>query len=270
MATLDTIYTALTEKCVETVYPQGTANPSIVYVDVTIRPGYPDPNRLDVLLQNGLANISIYQLSGMQRNVSRYAQNYINISKNIPTLTLTVDLSVSTVTVNGTVTAGENAIINVNGIGYAYTVLQTDTLNTIASELSNLISGSSVLNNVITISDAYILTSRVGTSGKVIQELKRQQSIFQIDIKCALISQRRIITKSLENAFAQIFYLSLEDDIDARIVWKETDYYDQFQKVAFYQSCLKYQIEYATTREIDSKELNILNQDLTLYQGQLP
>lgn len=272
MATVTDIYTALVTLCTEVVYPNGTAQPSILGpgVDVTIRPGWPNPDRLDALLAAGNSNVSIYQIPGMQRNVSRYSQYYLPLSYGTPTMTLTAVLAARTVTVGGTITAGQKASVTVNGINYIYITIAGDTTTTVATALAALIPGASSAANMITIPSAYKLSVRVGVTGQVIQELKRQQNIFQVMVYASTFGHRFFLAKRIEIALAKNFYLSLADDIDARIIWKASELYDQFQKLALYQACLKYEIEYATTEVTDAEEINFTLENLEIYQGQLP
>lgn len=269
MPSITNVLNAIVQQCVETAYPNGTAQPSILNTDITIRPGDPNPNRFDALLADGNSNISVNMLDGYQRNVSDHSKAYVEVGRPLPTLSLTVNLTLKTITVTGIVTTGEQAVINCNNVPYVYIVLNTDTVNTIAAALGALIPGSSVVNNVITIPNAYQLSARVGVEIKLAQILKTQECAFQVLIDCPTINERAILQEAIENALT-IFYLSIPDDTAIRITWMSTKYKDMYQKVAFYRCQLIYKIRYDTTKITTVPEFNAHIDFINLYKGLLP
>jgi hypothetical protein len=270
MPSINDIYTKLAEICADAVYPNGTSSPSITGTDITVRPGFADPNRLDTLLANGDSNVSINQLNGYQRNCSRYAKAYVEVGRELPTLELIANLSAKTVTVDGSVTVGEIAIITSNRISYAYKVQTGDTLNIIATALSGLIIGSSVVGAVITIPDTYVLETRVGVTIKVAQMLKRQEMVFEIVISSANFTDRATIEEAIEAAMASQFYLDIEDDTSVHILWVGTKYQDQFQKMTNYQCQLTYKLEFDTTYVTEVPEFNAHSDKINLTPGLIP
>jgi hypothetical protein len=270
MPSITDIETKLTEICTNAVYPSGTSSPSITGTDITVRSGFPDPSRLDALLANGNSNVSARLLNGYARNCSRYAKAYVEVDRNLPTLELTANLAAKTVTVGGSVTVGEIAVITSNRISYAYKIQAGDTLNTIATALSELIIGSTVVGAVITIPDAYLLETRVGVMIKVAQMLKRQEMVFEIVISSANFTDRATIEEAIEAAMAESFYLDIEDDTSVHILWMGTKYQDQFQKMTNYQCQLTYKLEFDTTRVTEVPEFNAHSETINLTPGLIP
>lgn len=255
MATINDIYTALINVIVPVVYPDGEANPSIINAAVKIRPGWPNPRELDTDLAAGECYISIFNLPRAKKNTSRFRTVWQKISNATPTLTLTVNNGARTVTVGGSVTAGENAAVTVNGSLYVYTVSAMDTLDEIATNLAALIPSASVLANVITIADAYKISGLVGTPCLTVKELKRQEGIFQIDIWTPTFDKRVLLADAIELTLAELDYLSIPDDINARIIYADDHPLDELQKVAIYRHCFLYRIEYATTLKKETSSL---------------
>lgn len=78
----------------------------------------------------------------------------------------------ATVTVEGTISAKDQLTITINGTGYEYTVLSTDTLETITTALVNKINGTpdpNVIATADTVTDEVVITAREpGTVGSSI------------------------------------------------------------------------------------------------------
>lgn len=261
MATITDIYEALITQITNAIYPNGTAQPSIINTDVTRRPGYPDPNRLDVLLSQGKAHVAVDLVPNMQRNKTRFLLAWETVSIEIATLFLTVSNN-QTITVTGSVTAGENCLVCVNAVNYIYTVMAGDTLNSIASALSALIPNASAVNNIITINGAYKISTFIGTQGTAIRELKRQEAIFQVSIYAPTPDTREILGAAIETLLAEPenFYLEFFNDKPARIIWHGTQDYDALQKVLIYKRVINYCIEYATTKKVIYNTVTGLNE----------
>jgi hypothetical protein len=256
MANIATIESALVYFIKDVVYPNSTANPSIINKDVTIRPGWPSSTRLDNLLRLQNANISVFNIKGMQKTESRYARCYRQIKSPIPTLVVSFSSQTRTITFSGTPTAGEKIVININGVLYVYTVLSGQSLNDIAAAVSALIPASSNYLNTISVTFAYSVRYHVGTQGLIAYETKRQKMMFNVTIHTSNVSQREILYPTIELAFSKIDYLKLQNDIDARIIWKSTDYIDDYEKESLYCCSIKYEVEFATTEVGSAQQIN--------------
>lgn len=100
MADLSDVQNALVTLAAQTIYPNGTGQPSIATAPVVIYAGWPIASRLDDDLAAGKVHVSVYARPE-ERNTTRYSRDWQTVSINPATLTLTA--TVNTVTVGGTV-----------------------------------------------------------------------------------------------------------------------------------------------------------------------
>jgi hypothetical protein len=161
--------------------------------------------------------------------------------------TIHLDVVANTVTVSGSVTAGQVNVIIVNNIGYAYMALITDTLNTIASALAGMIPNASAVNNVITINEAYSIEARVSVPGTMRRILQSEEGIFRARVIAATHEARETLGKALQLAFLKLtprYYLSMPDGISASIRAKGVEEINTYElDLAFVRDYL-YLLEY--------------------------
>lgn len=246
MATLTDVYNALVALAINAVYPNGTSQPSVASTDVVIRPGWPDPNQLDTILAQGKVRVSVFKMTGMEKNKSNNANSWEPLSVPAPTLSLIT--TANSVTVNGIVTVPQNCMISVNGISYHYEVQSDDTLNSIAANLAALIPGAVVNDNVITIADAFSIVARIGVVGSAIREVKRQDQSFRIITWAPTPELRDIVSDAIDVLFGQTVRIQLTNSELECLIYKGSQEHDEFQKVNLYRRDLIYSIEYATTQ----------------------
>lgn len=235
------------------IYPNGTSQPSVAGVDVTLMSGWPIRNRIDDIIKAGKAAVSVFATE-KERVVTKFERNFVQSTIASPTLSVVV--GINTITINGIVTLPQSVMAIVNGIGYGYAVQAGDTLSTIATALAALIPNASATLNVITITGAYYINARNSTAGTSIAELSRVEQVFTVtcwaptpDIRTALgIGIRQYIDTTyrvpmIDNVYAQIFYYgTLPDD-------------DSESKSNVFIRKINYLIQYATT---------ITRQDMTI------
>jgi hypothetical protein len=130
------VESVLVSTLTQTIYPTGTANPSIVGARCKIYRGWPIPANLESDLIAGTVNISVFPQDN-ERNTTRYPREWQELPFSVPGLTLTVEGN--TITVGGTVSSPLNAAAVVNRKGYVYPVQPNDTLSSIATGLAALI-----------------------------------------------------------------------------------------------------------------------------------
>lgn len=248
MADLSDVQNALVTLAAQTLYPNGTAQPSIATAPIIIYPGWPIASRLDDDLAAGKVHVSVYARPE-ERNTTRFSQEWKTISINAATITLAA--TVNTVTVGGYVWAGQNATLLVNGKPYSYPVQQTDTLTTIATALAALVNAdtpATSLGAIVTIPAAYKIVARVGTTGTSIRELRRQERTFQLVIWAPTPALRDAVTQPLDVALAALNFITLSDTSAARLIYKGSPITDDLQKDRLYRRDLLYKVEYATTQ----------------------
>ena len=246
MSDLIDVENALVSIIAQTVYPNGTGQPSLTGPTVYTYPGWPSSVKLDQDLAAGNVNISVFP-KNEERNTTRYPTDQtITVAPN-PTLTATI--SGQTVTIGGTVSTPQNVALNVNGTPYTYAVQPNDTLTGIATALATLIGGGATSSGpVVTLpSSARIGSARVGASATVAQEFKRQEKIFQITIWASTPQARDQLAGPIDIALAQIEFLTMPDGYAARMTYKNTMQTDALQKENLYRRDLNYSVEWATT-----------------------
>jgi hypothetical protein len=243
MADCSDIEQTLVTTIAQTLYPNGTGNPSIVTVPCKIYRGWPVPANLDTDLKAGVINP---QNNG--QNVTRYTTDWLELPVATPALTLTV--SGTTVTVGGTPSSPLNAAVLVNRKGYIHAVQPSDTLTTVATALAALINVDTPAASsgaVITIPAAKQLVARVGAVGNVIQEVAREKRGFQITFWCPNPSLRDAIAPPVQVALSSLTFLALPDGTGGRIRYVNGTSSDQVEKSGLYRRDLFYSVEFGTT-----------------------
>lgn len=261
MSSILEVETKIKDLCISTLYPNGVNNPSIANVYIAIGVGDPEPKKLQADLAAGNANVSVKALPGMERNTTRFPRQYITISINDPTITLTI-VGTNIVTVSGTISANQTCMVIVNQVGYAYAVTANDTLNSIAAALAAQIPTAIASGAVITIANAYQLEARMSTQGTTIRELKRQEHIICIYIRAPNYALREAIAEPLNIYFAALDFLPMIDH--PRIIYKSLRTTDDIQKTQIYQQELMYLVEYPTVATEIFQTIADVGQNITV------
>lgn len=267
MADLSDVENALVTLAAQTLYPNGTGQASLPGMPIKVFPGWPIPQQLDADLAAGKCQVSVFTRQE-QRNTTRYTKDWQPLSTNAPTLTLTI--VGQTVTVGGSVPVSgnpQNVMVMANGKPYVYAIQQgVDTLNSIATALATLIAagiaGTTNTGAVITLPNtARINAVRVGATGTSIREIRRQEQLFQVSVWADTPAHRDAIVAPLDAALAATQFITLADQSAARLIYKSTMVFDQYQKEKLYRRDLFYTVEYATTQvetdtQITQEQLN--------------
>ena len=265
MATITDVCNALISKIAQTVYPSGTAQPSIVGAPIRVYEGWPNAQALDSDLQAGAINVSIFP-SANERNTTRFSNEWKTLSINATTLSATV--ANQTISIGGTITTPQNVGAIVNNVAFIYAVQASDTLTTIATGLAALISASisGVTSSlaVITIpAGKKIQAARIGSAGLSIRELRRQERVFQISIWANTPQVRDGVADPIDVALAAINFLTLTDGTMVRLIYKNSPMNDSFQKANLYRRDLNYQIEYATTQTAIDTVVTVVQENVS-------
>lgn len=253
MADLTDVGGALVALAAQTLYPNGTGQPSATGFGIRIYQGWPNPQQLDNDLMAGVAHISVYPRPE-ERNTTRYSKEWKQQSLNATTLTLTINGQ--QITVGGIVPVAnspQNVAVVANGQNFTYAATSADTLTSIATALATLLSasidGTSNAGPVITLPDSARITSaRVGGTGTLIRELRRQERLFQVSVWANTPGHRDAVIQPLDVALAATPFLTLSDQTAARLIYKNSPINDGLQKTKLYRRDLFYTVEYATTQ----------------------
>lgn len=248
MADISDVLSTLVTKAAAIVYPNGTSQPSVAGVDITVRPGWPLSNELDALLSSGKCHVSVFP-TNQERNTTRYPETQEVLENPDPTLEVAVNGN--TITFTGVVQAGFNVYCVVSGSGFHYTTQQNDTLTTIATALASQISWSfaGTVNNgpVITVGSGQVEAARIGGFGSVVTEYRRQERVVMITVWAPKPSTRDLVAKPIDLELAKTHWLTMPDGCAARMIYKSSSVSDSAQKAGLYRRDLNYTIEYATT-----------------------
>ena len=228
------------------VYPNGTGMPSIAGVPVTINSGWPIRTNLDKQLQMGNAMVSVYPVN-QERVMTKFERQYESNTFTPPTLILTVNLLTYTVTITGTVTVPQAVMIIVNGTGYGYLVLSSDTLSTIATHTAALIPGATATGNVIHLSQSYSIIARVSSNWTASQEIARVDRVFMISIWAPTENIRFLLGNAIDIYMKENYRIPMPDNYFAQVFYHNTDDTDMLDKSLIYRRDLFYTIQYATT-----------------------
>lgn len=244
------------------VYPNGLAADSATGDDIRVFRGWPIQAGLDADLRAGIVNISVFPLD-MERNVTRYDREWLEVPA--PPITLTTTVAGNTVTIGGKPRCPLNAAVLVNNRAFVHPLQATDTTTSIATALAAQIrvAFSATSNGpVITIPGATKLQARVGAVASIVQEVKRQKKGFRITAWCANPEARDAISAAIDSGLSSLTFLSLSDGTSGRIRYERTHTLDGAQRTGLYRRDLDYSVEYATTvaqraAEIVAEEIDI-------------
>lgn len=253
MADLSDVENALVTLIAAALYPNGTDQPPTAGIPVMVYPGWPGAASLDADLAAGRAHVTVFP-AAPERNTSRYPRDWQEQALGAATITLTVDGQI--VTVGGAMPAPFSTHVLellVNGLPHAYQVQPSDSLASIASALADLLGadvvGIRTAGAVITMpAGARIDAARVGVTGTMIRELRRQERQFLISVWSNTPVNRSAIGSVVDVALAQVDRFTLPDESSARLRYHSTAELDSQQKAGLYRRDFLYSVEYATTQ----------------------
>ncbi len=246
MADLTDVENALVNFASSACYPNGTSSPSIANVNIAIFPGWPNPADLDATLAAGNCYVSVYP-SQVEVNTTRFPIDWQVESVDTPSITTSIHNN--QITLSGTVssTVPQTIIVVNNNVAYHYSVLFTDTINLICTNIAALISGASASSNVITIPGSHKLAANISVPALAIQETRRQKKLFQIIIWAPTQSIRTTVASAIDVYLSQITRFVLPDNFYAWLHYSHSIEIDKQEKQLCFRRDLFYQCEYATT-----------------------
>jgi hypothetical protein len=250
----------------QTLYPNGTGSSSITGLAYKYYVGWPISATLDADLDalskgtGGAVNISIFP-NNVERNVSKISTGWQTLSAPNPTLTLNV--SGQAVTIGGIVSSPQNVTLMIGGKPYVYAVQSNDSLSSIATGVSALITGSTSSGAVITLpSNANLQAARVGASGVSIQEVGRQAKRFQIVIWADTPAHRDLTASAIDVALKAARRLTLTDGTVASLTYVNTFFDDMLQKARVFRRDLIYEIDFATTQSLAATQVTQIQNNI--------
>ncbi len=217
--------------------------------------GWPESKNLNDDMLSGHAHVSVYSDSGMTRDVSRWPAVPVQVATVTPTLTAT--LAGVSLTIGGTVTAG-----NVVGLeagppmhAYAYIAQAGDTLSTVAAALAAKVSGASATGAVITLPAKANMRADYMVPQPVMTLTRQQIQGFRISVwaptpllRDAIVSliDSSISAMTNANGYSTKFFQVTQYE-RARIQYRSTYSTDMPARDRIWRRDLCYSVEYATT-----------------------
>jgi len=260
MADVTDVESALVSFIAQVLYPQGTSAPSSVGVPVMVYAGWPTADTLDKDLRAGKVHVSVFP-TNIERNTSRYKMDWQTVSE--PVQTITAALAGQTITIGGTVATPQNVMAMVDRRPYIYAVQAGDTLTSIATGLAALIPGATSLGAVVTCSALSLPTvARVGAAGTSIMVLRNQERVMTLTVWADTPAHRKTVTEAVDVALAGISFLTMSDQTQARLIYRNSHVDDSQQKAKLYRRDLFYNVDYATT--ITEAEMQITQTQLNV------
>lgn len=246
MADIYDVQVALTNLAQTAIYPNGTSQPSVANCNVKIFPGWPIPASLDADLAAGNAQVSIFP-TNVARQSTRFETEYYTTGIDEPTLTIT--LNSNTVTIGGTVTAGQACMVNVNKAAYSYLATANDTTDTIAAGLAVMIPNATVVGSVITIGGVlYYLTKAVIVNGTSVKEVAREKRLIVCYVWAPTPIIRSQIGYAIQVLFADTPRVALPDGYYGQLTYSGSDERDDLEKSIIYRRDVHFIFEFATTK----------------------
>lgn len=245
MPDISSVLTTVTQNLVTPIYPNGTGQPSIVGVQVTIGEGWPIRTQLDKDLQAGNAHVSVFPTT-QERVVTKFERIYQPSTLTAPTIVLTTS-GTNQITITGTVSIPQSVMAIVNGTGYAYGIVQGDTLDTIATNWAAVIPNATAMGNVITITQAYSLKALVSTPYTAAQEIARMERVFMISCWCPSPTIRATLGAAIDVYMKENYRIQLADNFWGQVFYSHLDEIDMLEKSLIYRRDLNYIIQYPTT-----------------------
>ncbi len=218
MSTISDVENAMCNIIRPAMYPNGTSQNSIAGagVNIYVQPGDFLKANLDQDLLAGHIFVSVFAVNGMTRSTTRLRRQDVDQVINAPNLTLTV--SGDTVTVGGTISVGEAAMVITGNVGYAAGVVLGSTLDSIASVLAAQIPSATVINNVVTVPNAFDLIARVSVQGTARQIYFSREAVFRARVIAPSNAKRELVGDVIELAFGRNgYYMPMPDLISASI-----------------------------------------------------
>lgn len=270
MADIADVLAAFNTAITAAIYPNGMSQPSVALlngkpINCRVAAGWPTPETLDPDMAAGnppgcapIINVSIFPQPGLEKNTTRFPRDWYVQTTNVCSMTATI--SGLTITIGGTVTATHYVTIHLGNNAFSYAANSNDTLATVAAALQALmaanpnISGSSVLNNVITVPAVMggRIIVRTAAPGTASVELERSMKRFIVTIWAPNDAYRVAVARIVRPALAAIDFFSLPDGYAGELKYESECDIDRSAKQSTMRRDIFYWVEYPTTQTVPS------------------
>ena len=245
MADLSDVEEAICAQILSAAYPLGIESGSVTGMPVKIYRGWPANKTLNADLLAGTQTVTVFSQTNSTRDTSRYGRIWRTIGQTAPSLMISITGNAAALSGGGG--SGQSVGLIVDGIAYAYSLLDTDTPQSAAQALASLIPSASIEGTTVTIADAAMLQGRVVGSSTAEMETRRQVQGFMVSVWCPTPGGRDILAAVIDNALANVDWLPLSDGTVGRLLYHGTVETDESEIANLYRRNLNYTVEYPTT-----------------------
>lgn len=253
MADISDVEEALCSQILSATYPLGIQRRSATGMPIKIYRGWPANKALNADLAVGTQTVTVFSRPNSTRDTSRYPRIWRTVAETAPLVM--VNIVGNTATLAGDGGGGQSVGLIVDGIGYAYTLTDADTLETTAQALAEPIPGASAKGLVITVAGASILQARVVGSGTAEMETRRQEQGFVVSVWCSTPAGRDNVAAIVDNALSDVDWLTLSDGTVGRLIYHGTVETDTSENANLYRRNLDYTVEYPTTLRMSGAQM---------------
>jgi hypothetical protein len=262
MADLHHVEEALVARTLAALYPDGTAEPSIIQATCRVYRGWPIAAALNADLAAGQVNVTVYPDSTPGRVTTRYSPTW---PTDIAAGTLNLTVADLTVDISGVTAPNQVAGLLVDDRAYVYRIQPGDTPALVAASLAELVRADRLValsRNRITIPGARSIVARAVVDSAVACEVRRQEKEIRIACWCPSPFTRDMIAAAIDESLSKSTFIDLSDGTQARLSYSATSVFDQSQNALLYRRDLNYVAEYATT--VTEQQPRMLLGDLVL------
>jgi hypothetical protein len=246
MADISDVEEAVSGALISVLYPSGISQSSIVGVLCRVYRGWPNTPTLNADLAGGVVNVSVVTDNVAGKTTTRYLSEWRSVAI-LPGTSATTNGQ--TISIAGSPLLGDLVGVRIDGSPYIYRIREGDTPDQIAAEIKQAIQGdrpASIRGTSITVPGATTITARVVCDSQSTFESRRQEKDVRVICWCPSPLVRDSVAAAIDYAVNQMVFLRLSDDTHARVVYKNTETYDQAQNALLYRRDIVYAIEYPT------------------------
>lgn len=250
MADLSDVEQGVASAITSILYPAGSSQLSIIGALCRIYRGWPNSATLNSDLIAGVANVTVGSDNQSGRITTRYLPEWQTTSSQPG---VTANVIGETIAVSGYPAVGDLIGALIDGVTYVYRVRGGDTAGLVASNLSQLIEtgrSAGVEGSNVTVPGANSIRMRVGCDCAATFESRRQEKDVRIICWCPTPPIRDYLSAAIDSALDQMSFLTLPDATSARVIYRNTDSYDQAQNALLYRRDLVYSVEYPTVSTV--------------------
>lgn len=253
MAGIDDISRYLARRVAGVLYPGGFRLPAIVNAPVKIYPGWPEPAALLQDIETGGVHVSVWPLPAERKVNSALGRPYRLKEKGTPTLQLTVNGSI--ITVSGMTSALTHVCIKLDNRLFSASFHAGKTAAEVADVLHAKLPRSFTIGPCIYVLMVEHISVSVTTAGTAVRELRRQIKDFQITVWAPTPHLRNRVGCAIDEVLSERCTVDLEDGAPAQLFYTRQFDTDTAENWHVYRRDLIFSINYATTQAISAPEV---------------